>query len=87
MITSSTAFSSEHREMFEAAAGLRLGPFRIGNGGGSSQVIQDKSVTQHEFSGGSDSETPLIASVTIQTLCYAATRKPRSVAPGLIAAS
>ena len=69
MITSSTASSSEHREKFEAAAGLRIGPFQIGDGGGFSQMIQDNSVTQHEFSDGSDSETPLIASVTIQTLC------------------
>lgn len=67
-IKSSTAFSKEYREKFEASGGLRIGPFKIGGGGGSSKIIQDKAVSDYEFSGTTDSEVPFIVGVNIQKL-------------------
>lgn len=67
-IRSKTGFSKDYREKFEASGGLRIGPFKIGGGGGSSTIIQDKAVTSNEFSGTTDSETPFIAGITVQLL-------------------
>lgn len=67
-IKSKTGFSKTQKEKFEASGGLRIGPFKIGGGGGSSSVIQDKAVTENEFSGTTDSELPFIAGITVQKL-------------------
>lgn len=68
MITSGTAFSTEHIKKFKAAGGLRIGPFQFGASGGHESVIYNSEVTEKSFSGGSDSEIPFIFGITIQEL-------------------
>ena len=67
-ITSSSSFTEEHRKKFEAAGGIKIGPFRIGGGGGHESVIYDKQVTDKSFSGESKSSVPFIFGVSIQVL-------------------
>ena len=67
-ITSNKSFSEEHKKKFAAAGGLRIGPFKFGASGGSESVIYNKELTDKSFSGGSDSEIPLIFGVSVQEL-------------------
>lgn len=64
-VTMSSATFEQNKQKFEAAAGLRIGPFHFGGSGGHESDYEHSTSSGTTFTGGSTSDDPLILGVVV----------------------